>query len=279
MNVIAQYQLWKTSSNAAGCTSRYQRHGVVELPGERFHLFHTTAQHEDIIPYLNQTADCGEDNAPISNQRDSLGMAPAEEQPEQVNRESTGSVSDLLPDLTSELRRKSPYVVASGGFGDSVAAKTIRVSESDGDAKMSRKGKKLHRELKVRSCLRHECPLLGVAYNFGFHFAMIYPWVDGGALTGFLTRQQDTLSCQDKFSLLNDIVLGLQYHSEETSGPTTVAEELLHVQDSRDSIDRELDATEQLPPPEASMPAVAAAPPAQHRKKATTSAYIQVFPR
>jgi hypothetical protein len=67
--------------------------------------------------------------------------------------------------------------------------------------------------------------------------------------------------------------------SEETSGSTTVAEELLHVQDSRDSIDRELDATEQLPPPEASMPAVAAAPPAQHRKKATTSAYIQVFPR
>jgi hypothetical protein len=66
--------------------------------------------------------------------------------------------------------------------------------------------------------------------------------------------------------------------SEETSGSTTVAEELLQVQDSRDSIDRELDAMEQQPP-EASMPIVAAAPPAQHRKKATTSAYIQVLSR
>jgi hypothetical protein len=66
--------------------------------------------------------------------------------------------------------------------------------------------------------------------------------------------------------------------SEETSRCTTVAEELLQVQDSWDSIDRELDAMEQ-PPPEASVPVVAAAPPAQHRKKATTSAYIQVFSR
>jgi hypothetical protein len=58
---------------------------------------------------------------------------------------------------------------------------------------------------------------------------------------------------------------------------TTVAEELLQVQDSRGSgIDRELDAMEQ-PPPEASVSVVAAAPPTQHRKKATTSAYIQVF--
>jgi hypothetical protein len=61
------------------------------------------------------TGECGEDNAPISNQPDSLGMAPAEEQ---VNRESTGSVSDLLPDLTNELQGRSSYVVASGGFGD-----------------------------------------------------------------------------------------------------------------------------------------------------------------
>jgi hypothetical protein len=64
--------------------------------------------------------------------------------------------------------------------------------------------------------------------------------------------------------------------SEETSVSTTVAEELLQVQDSRGSIDRELDAMEQLPP-EASVSVVAAAPPTQHRKKATTSAYIQVF--
>ncbi|KAJ8583404.1 kinase-like protein [Rhizopogon salebrosus TDB-379] len=227
INVIAHYQLGKTSSDAAGCISRYQRHEAVKLPGERFDLFYTAAQSQDIIPHLNQTGECGEDNAPISNQPDSLGMAPAEEQ---VNRESTGSVSDLLPDLTNELQGRSSYVVASGGFGDiwqcvlvqpsrivRVAAKTIRVTESDSDAEMSRKAEKLRRELKVWSRLRHECilPLWGVAYNFGPYPAMICPWVDDGALTGFLTRRQDTLSCQDKFSLLNDIALGLQYlHSK-----------------------------------------------------------------
>jgi hypothetical protein len=61
---------------------------------------------------------------------------------------------------------------------------------------------------------------------------MVCPWADNGALTGFLERQKDSLSSQDKFSLvspflsifeclltfkrkLNDIALGLQYlHNE-----------------------------------------------------------------
>jgi hypothetical protein len=55
MNVITQYQLGKTSSDAAGCISLYQRHEVVKLPGERFDLFYTAAQNQDIIPHLNQT--------------------------------------------------------------------------------------------------------------------------------------------------------------------------------------------------------------------------------
>jgi hypothetical protein len=63
--------------------------------------------------------------------------------------------------------------------------------------------------------------------------------------------------------------------SSET-GSTTVAEEPLQARDCRDSIDRELDAMER-PPPEASIPAMAAVPPAQHRKQEKASAYIQVF--
>ncbi|KAJ8584334.1 kinase-like protein [Rhizopogon salebrosus TDB-379] len=44
---------------------------------------------------------------------------------------------------------------------------------------------------------------------------MICPWVDNGALTGHLERHQELLSPRDKFSLLNDIALGLQYlHSK-----------------------------------------------------------------
>ena len=82
----------------------------------------------------------------------------------------------------------------------------------------------------------------------------------------------------DDSDVMNFTFSSSESDSEETSGSTTVAEELLQAHNSRDSIDRELDAMEQ-PPPEASVPVVAAAPPAQHRKKATTSAYIQVFSR
>ncbi|KAJ8596843.1 hypothetical protein M405DRAFT_65914 [Rhizopogon salebrosus TDB-379] len=86
-------------------------------------------------------------------------MAPAKEQ---VNQESAGFVSDLLPDLTNILLGRSSHVVASGSFGDIrqcgllvqpsgvvrvlIAAKTIRFSESDGSAEMSRKAEKLRRE-------------------------------------------------------------------------------------------------------------------------------------
>jgi hypothetical protein len=32
---------------------------------------------------------------------------------------------------------------------------------------------------------------------------MICPWAENGALTGFLERQQDVLSSQDKFALVS----------------------------------------------------------------------------
>ncbi|OAX38459.1 kinase-like protein, partial [Rhizopogon vinicolor AM-OR11-026] len=72
---------------------------------------------------------------------------------------------------------------------------------------------RVRRELKVWSRLKHDCilPLWGVANNFGPYPAMICPWVKNGTLTGFLEREQGMLTSQDKFSLLNDIALGLQY--------------------------------------------------------------------
>jgi hypothetical protein len=62
----------------------------------------------------------------------------------------------------------------------------------------------VRRELKVWARLEHDCilPLWGVADNFGPYPAMICPWVDGGALTVYLERHQDSLSPQDKFSLV-----------------------------------------------------------------------------
>ncbi|KAG2342707.1 kinase-like protein, partial [Suillus weaverae] len=72
---------------------------------------------------------------------------------------------------------------------------------------------RVRRELKVWGRLKHDCilPLWGVANDFGPYPAMICPWADNGALTSFLEREEDRLSPQDRFSLLNDIALGLQY--------------------------------------------------------------------
>jgi len=63
----------------------------------------------------------------------------------------------------------------------------------------------VRRELKVWGRLKHDCilPLWGVASGFGPYPAMICPWVLNGALTGFLERQQETLSSQNKFSLVS----------------------------------------------------------------------------
>jgi len=98
-----------------------------------------------------------------------------------------------------------------------VAVKTVRTFELDDEASVQKKSRRVRRELRVWGRLKHECilPLLGVARNFGPYPAMVCPWIRDGTLTGFLVRQHDTLSSQDKFSLLNDIALGLQYlHSK-----------------------------------------------------------------
>ncbi|KAG1744293.1 kinase-like domain-containing protein [Suillus lakei] len=137
---------------------------------------------------------------------------------------------DSPKDLTNELQGRSPYPVASGGFGDiwkcelvkhsetvQVAVKTIRAFESDNEELMRKNAKRVRRELKVWGRLKHHSilPLWGVANDFGPHPAMIGPWAGNGALTGFLERQENVLSSEDKFSLLNDIALGLQYlHSK-----------------------------------------------------------------
>ncbi|KAG0692157.1 kinase-like protein, partial [Suillus ampliporus] len=64
---------------------------------------------------------------------------------------------------------------------------------------------RVRRELKVWGRLKHDSilPLWGVAKKFGPYLAMVCPWADNGALTGFLERQQDTLSLEDKFSLVS----------------------------------------------------------------------------
>ncbi|KAG2363970.1 hypothetical protein BDR07DRAFT_1331384 [Suillus spraguei] len=132
-----------------------------------------------------------------------------------------------LKDLTNEVQEKPYYPTAFGGFGDiwkcvlvkhgsgavQVAVKTIRAFESDDEEVVRNKVKRLRRELIIWDRLKHDTilPLWGVVNNFGPYPAMVCPWADNGSLTEFLERQQDTLLPQAKFSLLNDIALGLQY--------------------------------------------------------------------
>ncbi|KAG2120061.1 kinase-like protein, partial [Suillus cothurnatus] len=80
---------------------------------------------------------------------------------------------------------------------------------------------RVRRELKVCGRLKHHSisPLWGVVNDFGPYPAMICPWADNGALTGFFERQQDKLSSLDKFSLLDDIALGLQYRESLFTAP------------------------------------------------------------
>ncbi|KAG2060044.1 kinase-like protein [Suillus hirtellus] len=80
---------------------------------------------------------------------------------------------------------------------------------------MVNRPQRVRRELKVWGRLKHDTilPLWGVATDFGPYPAMICPWAENGALTGYLERQESSLSSHDKFSLLNDIALGLQYRN------------------------------------------------------------------
>jgi hypothetical protein len=88
----------------------------------------------------------------------------------------------------------------------------------------------LFREIKLWLELEHEniVPLWGVADGFGSLPALVSPWLENGALTGYLQHKHEILSYNRKFALvrsishliiigtlrsvqLKDIARGLQY--------------------------------------------------------------------
>ncbi|KAG2139327.1 kinase-like domain-containing protein [Suillus clintonianus] len=76
---------------------------------------------------------------------------------------------------------------------------------------------RLFREIKLWLKLKHKniVPLWGVADGFGSLPALVSPWLENGALTGYIQRQHKMLSYNRKFALLEDIAQGLQYlHSQ-----------------------------------------------------------------
>ncbi|KAG1725853.1 kinase-like domain-containing protein [Suillus lakei] len=76
---------------------------------------------------------------------------------------------------------------------------------------------RLFREVKLWLKLEHEniVPLWGVTDGFGSLPALISPWLENGALTGYLHHNHKVLSNNAKFALLVDVARGLQYlHSQ-----------------------------------------------------------------
>ncbi|KAG6375774.1 kinase-like domain-containing protein [Boletus reticuloceps] len=128
-------------------------------------------------------------------------------------------------DLTDQVTRDDHDPVASGGFADiyrgvlqdngqsiRVAIKAIKTYSAE-DVKISKKKKRLWREIKVWLDLRHDnvLPLLGTTMGFGRFPAMVCPWVENGVLTSYLEGRYNSLSVIEILGLLNSVASGLQY--------------------------------------------------------------------
>ncbi|KAJ8580969.1 kinase-like protein [Rhizopogon salebrosus TDB-379] len=132
---------------------------------------------------------------------------------------------DTLPDLTGQLSRTSEYATSFGGLSDIwrcvlktndgvvvAAVKSIRGQVAD-EGEARKKNRRLFRELKVWSRLRHDnvVPLYGTASSFGPFVALVCPWYENGSLSGYLESLGERLSVVDRFRLLSDVSAGLQY--------------------------------------------------------------------
>ncbi|KAG1868010.1 kinase-like domain-containing protein [Suillus tomentosus] len=72
---------------------------------------------------------------------------------------------------------------------------------------------RLFREITLWLKLEHKniAPLWGLADGFGSLPALLSPWLENGALTGYIQRVHERLSYNEKFALLKDIAEGLRY--------------------------------------------------------------------
>ncbi|KAG2144100.1 kinase-like domain-containing protein [Suillus bovinus] len=96
------------------------------------------------------------------------------------------------------------YQYPSKSTSVDVAVKEIILK---GDADMLTIINRLFREIKLWLELEHEniVPLWGVADDFGSLPALISPWLENGALTGYIQREHERLSYNKKFALVRSI--------------------------------------------------------------------------
>ncbi|KAF9228991.1 WD40 repeat-like protein [Gyrodon lividus] len=148
---------------------------------------------------------------------------------EQSTQDTAWDLDDIRSsfpnDLTDHVMREGEYPIASGSYGDiyrgtfrlngrsvDVAVKAIRTYSVD-SSDYAHKKKRLRREITVWLNLKHVnvLPLFGTTTGFGLFPAMVCPWLEGGTLTSYLERRDDSLTVGERFVLLHDVAVGLQY--------------------------------------------------------------------
>ncbi|KAG1781795.1 kinase-like domain-containing protein [Suillus placidus] len=93
-----------------------------------------------------------------------------------------------------------------------VALKVIRVPQLSNDADLKERYNELLQEIRVWGSLqnKHILPVLGHVYGRDPLPSLVFPWMENGSLTNFLSKHK-TLERGERFRLLQDIASALQY--------------------------------------------------------------------
>lgn len=93
-----------------------------------------------------------------------------------------------------------------------MAVKVIRVLQPNNILDLTERYEELLQEIRVWGRLQNEhiLPVLGHVYGHGHLPSLVFPWMENGSLTNFL-REHETLERGERFRLLQDVALALQY--------------------------------------------------------------------
>lgn len=137
----------------------------------------------------------------------------------------SSSAGNVVADLSGDVIADTNVPTTSGGITDvwkctwfkdarstKVAVKTFRI-ESTSQGGLVKTHKRWSQQIHAWAKLEHEniLPLYGIVMDFGPIVSIVHPWQDNGTLSTYLSRKYATLTVQDKFKLLENIVSGLHY--------------------------------------------------------------------
>lgn len=138
---------------------------------------------------------------------------------------SAGNERYVVADLSGDVVADTSALTASGSITDvwkctwfkdtgstKVAVKTFRI-ESTNQGELAKTHKRWSQQIHAWAKLEHEniLPLYGIVMDFGPIVSIVHPWKENGTLSTYLSCNHATLTVQDKFKLLENIVSGLHY--------------------------------------------------------------------